>query len=259
MSCCGSVGVGGKVSLTSTEARELSNSRRCRSIREDPLPINPVIPAAGGSDTVIVDFVDYVARWAGYDAEECIQKAVEDDMAELYYRNPYGERGLDMYRLTAKGRRESDRHAREVFRKSAEAAKKMAAGDMETELAATAAAAVWAATATLHRKHGIDEAFETRRILDTVVEQRACSAKTHTIKSNIARYCVASGPAGEGNHRKLHRVRRGVYRLYRPGDPYTPGKGGGPAAPGRADLPAKYEHLLKWYAEVYCKARPPRS
>lgn len=116
------------MSLTSTEARELSNSRRCRSIREDPLPINPVIPAAGGSDTVIVDFVDYVARWAGYDAEECIQKAVEDDMVELYYRNPYGERGLDMYRLTAKGRRESDRHAREVFRKSAEAAKKWRRG-----------------------------------------------------------------------------------------------------------------------------------
>ena len=245
--------------MASKEARELSNSRRCRSIREDPLPINPVIPAAGGSNTVIVDFVDYVARWAGYDTEECIQKAVEDDMVELYYRNPYGERGLDIYCLTAKGRRESDRHAREVFQKSAEAARKMAVGDTDTEPAATAAAAVWVATATLHRKHGIDEAFEARRILDAVVELCACSAKTHTIESNIARYCVASGPAGEGNHRKLHRVRRGVYRLYRPGDPYTPGKGGGPAAPGRADLPAKYGHLLKWYAEVYCKARQPRS
>ena len=53
--------------------------RRRWSIRRNPLPINPVILASGGSDTVSVRMVNYVARWADYDTEECIQKALEDD------------------------------------------------------------------------------------------------------------------------------------------------------------------------------------
>lgn len=243
--------------MTSMETWELSSRRGRRSIREDPLPINPVIPAAGGSDTVIVDHIDYVARWAGYDTEECIQKAVEDGEVELYYKNPYKDRELDVYRLTAKGRRKSDRRTREVFRKSAEAARRMARGD--TEPVPTTAVAVWVATATLHQKYGIDEAFEARQIRDTVIEQGACRAKTHTIESSIVRCCAARGPAGEGSDRKLHRVRRGVYRLCRPGDPHPRCKKGDPAAPRPNDLPSKYRHLLKWYADEYCKARPSQS
>lgn len=245
------------MALASVEARESPGRRGRRSIREDPPPINPVIPAAGGSDTVIVDHIDYVAQWAGYDTEECIQKAVEDGEIELYYKNPYKCRELDVYRLTAKGRRESDRHTSEVFRKSAEAARRMAWGD--TEPVPTAAVAVWVATATLHQKHGIDEAFEAKQIRDMVIEQGACSAKTRTIESSIARCCAASDPAGEGSDRKLHRVRRGVYRLCRPGDPRPRGKKGGPAAPRPGDLPSKYRHLLEWYAGEYCKARPSQS
>ena len=244
------------MSLTGMEAREMSSGRRWKSIREDPLPLNPVIPASGGSDTVTVDLVDYVAQRAGYNAEECIEKALEDGEIELYYRNPYGVRDLDVYLLTAKGRREADTHIRKVVRMGDELAKKMA---RRAEPVATAAAAVWVAAATLHRKHGIDAAFGARQIRDTVIKQAACSAKTRTIESSITRHCVADGPAGEGNHRKLHRVKRGVYRLYRPGDPCTPGKKEGPVAPERADLPTKYRHLLKWYADVYCKARPVRS
>ena len=102
-----------------------SQSRPCRrwSIRRNPLPINPVILASGGSDTVLVMMIDYVARWADYDTEECIQKSLEDDEIELYYQSRGGDRRYDLYRLTAKGRRMSDRHIRETFRESNQVAR----------------------------------------------------------------------------------------------------------------------------------------
>ena len=119
---------GGKRSLSGMEMQESSTSRgrprRRWSIRRNPLPINPVILASGGSETVNVIKVDYVARWADYDTEECIQKALEDGEIELYYLSRSGDRGYDTYRLTAKGRRASDRHIREVFRRSSEVARR---------------------------------------------------------------------------------------------------------------------------------------
>ena len=112
--------------MSGTAVWEPSSSplRRCRkSIRRDPLPINPVLLAAAGTETVSVHKVDYVAQPAGYDAEECIQKALEDDEIEMYCPSR-GSRGYDIYRLTAKGRRISDMHLREMLRKSAEDARR---------------------------------------------------------------------------------------------------------------------------------------
>lgn len=74
---------------------------------------------------VDVGRIDYVARWAGYGTEECIQKAVDDGDIEVYYLNLYGDREYDVYRLTAKGRRASDRHMSGVFKRSAIAARRI--------------------------------------------------------------------------------------------------------------------------------------
>ena len=62
---------------------------------------------------------------AGYDTEECIQKAADDGDIEVYYLNLYGDREYDVYRLTAKGRRASDRHMSGVFKRSAVAARRI--------------------------------------------------------------------------------------------------------------------------------------
>ena len=72
---------------------------------------------------VDVDLINYAAVRLGYDTEECIQKALEDDEIEMYQPSG-GERGYDVYRLTAKGRREANEHLRYVFRESAEAARR---------------------------------------------------------------------------------------------------------------------------------------
>ena len=113
------------VPLICREGQELSNGRRCRSYRKDLPCTNPVIPAAGGNDLVGVAVINYVAYRLGYDTEECIRMALEDGYIELYHRNRLGYREYDTYRLTAKGRKASDEHTREVFQRSSEVAKQI--------------------------------------------------------------------------------------------------------------------------------------
>ena len=111
--------------LSGMEMSESSSEElRYRNIRRDPPPTSPVITAAGYSDVVGVGLIDYVAQWAGYDTEECIQKAVDDGDIEVYRFSPYGARRYDTYRLTARGRRAADRHMGDVLRRSAIAAKR---------------------------------------------------------------------------------------------------------------------------------------
>ena len=94
------------------------------SIRRDPVSPNPAILAAGFEDMLSVNRVGYVARRIGYDAEECIQKALEDDEIEMYKQGGDGHRRYDVYRLTAKGREALVKHMREVSQRSAEAARR---------------------------------------------------------------------------------------------------------------------------------------
>ena len=116
--------------MKGTEMSGLSNSLPLQSIRRDPLPTNPAVVAAGFSETVNVNTINYAAWRIGYDTEECIQKALEDHEIEMYRPTPDGNRGYDVYRLTARGRRAADKHLKEVFQRSAERARR----DYEAEL-----------------------------------------------------------------------------------------------------------------------------
>ena len=122
--------------MSGTETSGLSSRRPRLSIRTDPMSPSPVILAAGLEETVTVNMVNYVARWIGYDAEECILKALEDGEIEIFETSPDGSRGYDIYRLTAKGRREADQHLREVFQRGRETARR----EYEAELRANARA-----------------------------------------------------------------------------------------------------------------------
>ena len=116
------------MSLEGTEMSGSSRSRPLRSIRRDPPYTNPAVIAAGFSETVDVAVINYVAQRIGYDTEECIQKALEDNEIEMY--RPSRNREYDVYRLTARGRRAADKHLKEVFQRSAERARL----DYEAEL-----------------------------------------------------------------------------------------------------------------------------
>ena len=86
--------------------------------------MNPVIPAARGSDLVVVALINYVAQVTGYDTEECIRMALEDGYIELFHRNRSGYREYDTYRFTAKGCKARDEHTRRVYQKSYEMARR---------------------------------------------------------------------------------------------------------------------------------------
>ena len=118
------------MSLKSTVTSGLSVSRPLRSIRRDPPDTNPAVIAAGFSETTDVGTIAYVAGWIGFDTEECIQKALEDDEIEMFQQTRDGSREFDVYRLTARGRHAADKHLREVFQRSAERARR----DYEAEL-----------------------------------------------------------------------------------------------------------------------------
>ena len=122
--------------MSGTETSGLSSRRPRLSIRTDPMSPSPVILAAGLEETVTVNMVNYVARWIGYDAEECILKALEDGEIEMYKTSRLERRGYDLYRLTAKGRREADQHIHEVFQRGREAAMR----EYEAEIRANARA-----------------------------------------------------------------------------------------------------------------------
>ena len=112
------------MSLGSTEMSGLSSKRPRLSIRRDPMSPNPAILAAGFEDMLSVNRVSYVASRIGCDAEECIQKALEDNEIEVCKVGGGGHRRYDVYRLTAKGREALVKHTREAFQRSAEAARR---------------------------------------------------------------------------------------------------------------------------------------
>lgn len=115
--------------------------------------------------------------------------------------------------------------------------------------------AVWVATATLHRKHGNDGPFETRQIKDMVVQQGIFDATIDTVISNICTHCVAGSPASSPSSSiqcKLHRVGRGLYRLWRKGDYVHPHRERGLNVPNLHELPPEYRQLLEWYDNIYC-------
>ena len=120
------------MSLGGTEMSGLSRRPRL-SIRRDPTSPNPAILAAGFENMLSVNRVGYVARRIGYDAEECIQKALEDDEIEVCKVGGGGHRRYDVYRLTAKGRKALVKHMREVFQRSAEAARRRREEEASTD------------------------------------------------------------------------------------------------------------------------------
>ena len=111
----------------------LSHRRPRLSIRADPMTPNPAILAAGFENMLSVNRVGYVARRIGYDAEECIQKALEDGEIEMHRPSGDEHMGYDVYRLTAKGRRALDRHMRKVFQRSEEAARRRRGEEAEAD------------------------------------------------------------------------------------------------------------------------------
>lgn len=117
----------------------------------------------------------------------------------------------------------------------------------------TLPAAVWIATATLHRDHGADELFTPEQIVEKVPNKRIYNKQS--LQTTISSVCVANTSAYSTNHRMLYRVKPGRYRLYHNGDDYHKSRKGGITCPKAKDIPSKYKDLVKWYKEIYNKRK----
>ncbi len=112
--------------------------------------------------------------------------------------------------------------------------------------------AIWIGTALLHRTNPTKGAFTVKEIFSKVKELNLLSVADETIYMHISSHCVANGVASPDNHRKLYRLERGLYRLYRLGDPYHPSRENGRTAPVPESIPEKFRELVDWYHKDYC-------
>jgi hypothetical protein len=112
----------------------------------------------------------------------------------------------------------------------------------------SAADLVWVATATLARESPERGGFSHDEIRRKVYElEPGHGFEDSTIRTHITTHCVADKKPDPGKHRKLHLNPDSSYRLYRPGDPYHPGRKDGKLLPDPNRIPVKYHDLLAWY------------
>ena len=146
----------------------------------------------------------------------------------------------------------SDPQLRDIFSKKTLFSKTChQAGGKSTRDVSTAVA-VWIATATLHQQYGIRHVFSNKDILSRVIKQELCKVANETIAMHISSHSVANNTAQLDTHRKLYRVSRGSYRLYRSGDYYNRQRVNGQEEPDIDELPDKYKDLIRWYHKEYC-------
>ena len=121
----------------------------------------------------------------------------------------------------------------------------------------SAADLVWLATAILTRMHPDRSGFSHEEILGKVEEiEPDHGFKAATIPTHITSHCVANKKPDPGKHRKLFMNADGTYRLYRPRDPYHPGRKDGKLLPDANRIPPKYREFLDWYQVKYAHSRP---
>jgi len=114
------------------------------------------------------------------------------------------------------------------------------------------AVAVWIAVAELHRNKPGDRDFAAREIVDKVIRLRLCGSNKGSIRTNISKHCVANGKiSAPSDHRKIFKVSKGRYRLYKPDDEFHPSRDQCSESPTKDELPEEHKGLRRWYDEEY--------
>jgi hypothetical protein len=113
---------------------------------------------------------------------------------------------------------------------------------------------VWIATALLHREHPKAKDFSLKEIAARLAREGLSDEKRPSVYPHISVHAVANRPPNAGRYRMLFETAPLRRRLFRPGDPYHPGREGGKTAPERAEIPGKYHPLLDWYERDWAPA-----
>lgn len=108
--------------------------------------------------------------------------------------------------------------------------------------------AVWIATALLHQRHPERrEGFTAEEIVRMVVDCKLTGAKETSIRQHVNQHCVANRKPQPNRACILFDLGDGRRRLFRVGDPVTPGRDSTHTHPRWEELPAEYSYLRGWY------------
>lgn len=119
---------------------------------------------------------------------------------------------------------------------------------LETGAKFAAADRVWITVALLHNENPSRIDFAMDEIRERGRKEGFVEENVNTFYVHANQHCVSNRQPNPGNHRMLIETQRGRRRLYRDGDPSMPGRTG-KIVPRQEDIPAKYHHLLDWYAK----------
>lgn len=111
-------------------------------------------------------------------------------------------------------------------------------------------AAVWVATALLHREEPDREAFEVEEI-QAMADEADLVERPSRLEVQATVQCVANMSPNPGTHRYLYATPDGLRRLYRTGDDFHPERAEGPTIPEADEVPDAHEDLLDWYRREY--------
>lgn len=108
---------------------------------------------------------------------------------------------------------------------------------------------VWIAAALLHREHPDRRDFSITEILVRAAKENITGAALRPgVRVHATAHCVAGRPPNPGRYRMLTETPGNRRRLFRPGDPYHPGREGAKMTPDPLQIPARYRELLAWHA-----------
>ena len=117
----------------------------------------------------------------------------------------------------------------------------------------TIATVVWIAIALLHKQNKHVIAFSNKEINEKINSLKFGSFNYDSVNSHISAHCVANMKKKGGIHRKLYKVERNRYRLYRLDDDCHPTRKDGPIEPPLLEIPKEFKDLIDWYRNEYCK------
>ena len=125
------------------------------------------------------------------------------------------------------------------------------------------AAELWIATALLHRQYPNREDFTVREIVQQAETKRLTGGPLRPgVQVFAYLHGVANKAPNSARDRILVETSKGRRRLFRPGDPYHPRRGG-KGIPRADEIPEQYVELIHWYRREYVgeidRGTPTRS
>ena len=113
---------------------------------------------------------------------------------------------------------------------------------------------VWLAAALLHREHPERADFTLKEIEARIRQENLSGTGRRGIYPHLSAHCVANARPNPARYRMLFSTGQSRRRLFRPGDPFDPGRAGGKILPRRADVPARYHDLIASHEAVWASA-----